>query len=74
MTCVLIVNTFCGQGDYGYVPFVVDTISFMSSFMAFTGFLTWVARRMILLEKELLTLPENMNLPTDCSWFYFVLF
>ena len=49
----------CVTNDHGYVPLVVNTSrSFPNS-----RFVTWLARRVPLVEQDLLTLPEHLNSP-----------
>jgi hypothetical protein len=47
--------------DHGYVPFVVITILSFPPLWFITGFVTRVTRRMLLVEQELITVPEHLR-------------
>jgi hypothetical protein len=49
----------------GYVPLVVSTSRSFSHSWLITGFVTRLTRRVPLVEKELLTLPENLSSPSS---------
>ena len=57
----LFLRNICVTNDHGYVPLVVNTSSFLYSFMTYNGFLIRITRRVSLVEQELPTLPEHMS-------------
>jgi hypothetical protein len=53
----------CVTNDHGYVPLVVNTSRSSPHSWLITGFVTWLTRRVPLVEQELLTHPEHMSSP-----------
>ena len=53
----------CVTNDHGYVPLVVNTSRSSPHSWLITGFVTWLTRRVPLVEQELLTHPEHLSSP-----------
>ena len=51
------------DNDHGYVPLVVNTSRSFPHSRLITGFVTRLTRRVLLEERELLTLPEHLSSP-----------
>ena len=51
----------CVTNDHGYVPLVVNTSRSFPHSRLITGFVSRLARRVPLVEQELLTLPEHLS-------------
>ena len=60
----------CVTNDHGYVPLVANTSRSFPRSWLITGYVTRLTRRMTLVEQELLTLPEHINLPPVFSGIY----
>jgi hypothetical protein len=54
--------------DHGYVPLVVNTSRFFPRSRLITGFLTRLARWVLLVEQQLPTLPEQLSSPPVFRW------
>jgi hypothetical protein len=54
--------------DHGYVPLVVNTSRSFPRSWRITGFVTRLKRRVLLVEQELLILPEHLSSPPVFSW------
>ena len=54
--------------DHGFVPLVVNTSRFFLRSRLITGFLTRLARWVLLVEQQLPTLPEQLSSPPVFRW------
>jgi hypothetical protein len=53
----------CVRNDHVYVPLVVNTSRSVPHSRIITGFVTRLTRRVLIVEQELLTLPEHLKSP-----------
>ena len=63
----IVLNNIYITDYHGYVPFVVIALRAFLHLWLITGLITRVIRRMLLVEQELLTLPEQLSPPSVLS-------
>ena len=63
----------CVTNDNGYVPLVVNTFRSFPHSWLITGFVTRLTWRVLLVEQELIILPEHLSSPAVFSGFSFTL-
>jgi hypothetical protein len=64
---LMLESVICVTNDHRYVPLVVSTSRSFPHSWLITGFVTWLTRRVPLVEQDLPTFPEHLNPPTVFS-------